>query len=404
MNIWIVNHYAVPPTFPTGARHYTLARELIRKGHQVTLLSSSFSHQIRAQGVTLPPKKNWKYDMFDDVPFVWLRTPPYQGNTFARFWNMLVFTKRLWLGRWRKSLPKPDVIIGSSPHLFAAFAAHHWASYYRIPFVLEIRDLWPQSLIELGNFSKWHPFMLMLASMERYLYRRANHIITLLPKAKPYILEKGGSEAHISWLPNGVDLTRVPVPEPPKERRAFTVTYAGSHGPANGLDLVLDAARLLCQPNQENRIAFQLVGKGPEKARLQARAKDEGIHNVRFRDQVPKAEAYRVMQDSDALLMVLQESPIFKWGISPNKLFDYLASARPVVFAVNSPFNPVEEAQAGITVAPGDAQSLAEGVRYLATLSNNERWQMGQRARAYVEENHSYTELASALETLLASL
>ncbi len=244
MNLWIVNHYAIPPQRAGGTRHYTLAKELIRRGYRVTIIASSFDHATRREA-HLAPGEPFKLEVIESVPFLWLRTPPYAGNSVARIWNMTVFAYRVWRSAGEALLGKPDVVIGSSPHPFAALAAERLATRFRVPFVLEVRDLWPQTLIDLGGFSPRHPFILLLESIERYLYRKASRIITLLPGAGEHIREKGGDLSRVVWIPNGIDLELSPSPQPPRLNQVFTIMYAGAHGLANGLDLVLDVAALL---------------------------------------------------------------------------------------------------------------------------------------------------------------
>lgn len=403
MNIWIVNHYAVPPNQAGGTRHYTLAKDLVRRGHNVTLLASSFDHMTQRE-LHLQPGKGYKLEHIGGVRFLWLRTPPYTGNTGARVRNMIVFATQVWRRATQKILGKPDVVLGSSPHLFAALAAERLAARCAVPFVLEVRDLWPQTLIDLGHFGRHHPVILLLEGIERYLYRRAGRIVTLLPGSATHMKEKGADPSKVIWVPNGIDLDLVPSPRPPRQREVMTVMYAGAHGLANGLGLILEAAHSLQQDGWAERIRFRFVGDGPEKPRLIQRAQELGLLNVHFEDAVPKQEVYKVLAEADAFVMVLQHSPVYRWGVSPNKLFDYMASARPVVFCVGTPFNPIKEAQAGVTVEPGDGLKLAQAVRRVAEMSFEERWEMGLRGRRYVETHHSLNRLVGRLEQALLEL
>ncbi len=396
MNIWLVNHYAILPQQAGGTRHYTLARELVERGHQVTIVASSFDHTTR-QELHIPDGTPSRLEVVDGVRFLWLRTPPYEGNSAQRLWNTMVFARNV-LGLRAEDLGgRPDVVLGSSPHLFAAWAAERLARRHRVPFVLEVRDLWPQSLVDLGSFSEGHPFIRWLEYIERGLYRRARHIITLLPGAKEHIVQKGGLPDRITWIPNGADADSLPPPGPPTLKDSFELMYAGTHGLANGLQVVLDAAdRLRTSP-----LRFRLVGDGPDKPRLMAMAEKKGLANVVFEPPVSKNQIPGLLREADAFLMVLRDSPVFRWGVSPNKLFDYMAAARPVIFSVNTPLNPVAAARAGITIPAEDADALAEAALELSTMSPEERWQMGLRGRKYVEENHNLNLLANKLELVL---
>ncbi len=399
MRVWLVNHYALPPQRSGGTRHYTLARELIRRGHEVTLIASSVDY-MRREEAYLRPDEQARLEMVGEVPFLWLRTPAYKGNSLRRVGNMLAFAYRL-RREAPRHLPPPDVIVGSTPHLFAAWAAYRLARRYRVPFVLEVRDLWPQTLIDLGGFSPYHPFILLLAALERALYRRAQAVVTLLPGGAEYIARKRGTEQGIYWVPNGVDLSLIPDPVPPPPEPPFTVMYAGAHGLANGLDIALQAARRLQEEGWGARVQFRFIGDGPEKPRLVHQARAWGLQNVTFEDPVPKEEVYPRLQQAHAFLMILRDSPLFRWGISPNKLFDFMAMARPVLFCVRTPYNPIEEHRAGLTAPPDDPQALAEAIRVLAQTPAEERWAMGLRARAYVEQEHDLRKLAGRFEEVL---
>lgn len=402
MNIWLVNHYAIPPSRPGGTRHYAFAKELQKRGHRVIIVASSFDHHVR-QETRLSRGEYFKFQEEEGVPFFWLRTPAYKANTLARLLNMLAFAFDVaW---WAKPsvLGKPDLVLGSSPHPFAALAAYLQSLRYKVPFILEVRDLWPQTLIDLGNFSPSHPLILLLGRIERFLYMKADKIITLLPLAYLHMVQKGADKSKIIWIPNGVDLSLLPKPKPPEAKTRLTVMYAGSHGLANNLDVVLDAAAILKNRGLSELVEFKLVGEGPEKTKLIDKAKSLNLTNVYFEDPVPKRLIYEKMSDADVLLLTLKDGPLFRFGVSPNKLFDYMAVGRPVVFAARAPHNPVEEAGAGIVVPPDDPKALADAVYNLANLSWEERWAMGLRGRRYLEEHHSVERLVDRLEEVLFS-
>ena len=186
----------------------------------------------------------------------------------------------------------------------------------------------------------------------------------------------------------------------PKHTGLFTVMYAGNHGLGNGLENIVKCAEILNNAGY-SRIIFRLIGDGPQKEYLRRTAVEKNLSNIRFEDPVPKKDIPTVLQQADAFVMLMKDSPVFKWGISPNKLYDYLYAARPIVFAVNAYNNPVEEAKAGITVPPEDPQKLSEAVIKLYNMSYDERMQMGLNGQKYVLENHDFTALGAKLEKAL---
>lgn len=401
MNILLINHYALAPDQPGGTRHFSLARALTGLGHRVTLVASCFDHVTRTGAP--PPGVPARIEDRDGVTFIRLRTPPYQGNGAGRLWNMLAFARAV-----RNVLPalledRPDVVVGSSPHPFAAQAGLRLSQRFGVPFVLEIRDVWPQSLTEVMGVSPLHPIIWVLERLERELYREADHIITLLPKVGERVRERGGDPDLITWVPNGIDLAMVPPPVDPPEREVFTLMYAGAHGVTNALDVMLEAAALLQHKAGAlpRRLDLVLVGTGPEKPRLEARARDLRLVNLRFLPPVPKREVYGLLAQADGFWASSRDSALWEHGISFNKLYDYMAMARPTVIGMRCSSNPILVSGGGITVRPGSAQALADGVERLLAAGADGRREMGWRARAFVEEHFDIRKLARAFEGAL---
>jgi glycosyltransferase involved in cell wall biosynthesis len=396
MNILLVNHYAFPPSQPGGTRHFSLAKELLAMGHPTTLVASGFDHLTRTD--RLPPGEPMARSTHDGVPFLWLRTPGYRGSGgAARLWNMLAFARAV-----ERRLPgdldgRPDVVVGSSPHLFGAQAALRLARRLGVPFVLEIRDVWPQSLVDVMGVSRWHPLVWLMGRVERRLYREADHIVTLLAGVGPRVAERGGNPLGLTWVPNGIDLGLVPPVPEPGEGVPFTFMYAGSHGITNALDVLLDAVvRLGAQggwPAGRARLVF--LGTGPEKPRLEARVRAEGIPGVEFRPPVPKREVFRVLAEADAFLVSARPSGLWRHGISFNKLFDFMAVGRPTVIGMDCPGNPIEEAGCGLAVRPGDPEAMAEGMARILAMPPETRRELGRRGRASVEARFDMRVLAA---------
>jgi len=407
-SLWIFNQYAVTPNLPGGTRHYDFGRELVSYGYQVVIFAASFHYHLRRE-IHLQSRGNLKIEDVNGVKFVWLRTPYYWRNDWRRVQNMMVYTLRAWW--FAKKIPciaselrSPDIIIGSSPHLLAPLAAYWVAQYYHVPFVMEVRDLWPQTIVDIGEFSPHHPIVIVLQKLESFLYNKARLVITLLPLAHEYIGRYGISREKIVWIPNGVDLSRYGKYElitPPNKN--FKVMYVGAHGRTNALDVIIQAAKII-QEEGFYKIRFILVGDGPEKPRLIQLAKDLKVKNVEFYEPIPKAEVTKILQKADVLLFTLEKADVFKYGISSNKLFDYMAVGKPLISSVKTLANPVEEAQCGITIAPRNPQDLAEAVLKLYQMSPEEREAMGQRGRRYVEQHHDIRKLALQLEKVLQSI
>jgi glycosyltransferase involved in cell wall biosynthesis len=319
---------------------------------------------------------------------------------------MVSFMLRAWrLGRTLPKLivdsGKPDVVIGSSPHLLTPFAAYRVAHGFRVPFVMEVRDLWPQSIVDMGGLTTGHPITRALQALERFLYHRAERIISLFPQAHEYMSRCGVPHEKIVWIPNGVDLSRFDAPSvkgTPGE--SFRIAYLGAHGRANALDVLIRAAKIV-EERGYPEIRFILMGAGPEKPRLMALARELGLVNLEFRKPVPRSEVPDVLHEADATVCVLHDIPLYRYGISVNKLFDYLAAGKPLILAGSPSNNLVEEADCGLTCPSGNPHALAGSVIQLYQMAPEEREAMGRRGRHYVEKLHDMTKLAERLEQTL---
>ncbi|WP_310441130.1 glycosyltransferase family 4 protein [Sulfurimonas sp.] len=394
MNIWIFNHHALTPDMSGGTRHYDFAKELVKRGHSVTIVASSF-HYSKYKEMKEYADKEYLQENIDGVDFIWIKTPPYFGNGISRVINMLSYTFKVLKTMPKLGLAKPDIIIGSSVHLFAVWAAYKLSKKYDTPFIMEIRDLWPQTLIDMG-ISKWHPFIVLLGWLERYLYKRADRIISNLPYAYEYI-EKFVSRDKCIWISNGVDLSNIKyIPKEKNER--FIVSYTGAIGVANNLQLLLDIAKKL---QDKKDIFFRIVGDGVEKEKLKQFAEENNLKNVNIENSVPKNEVSNILQSSDVLYFNLKDSPVFNYGISSNKLFDYMAAGRVIIFSTKAKNNPIKDANAGYSIAPDDVEVLEKTILEIYNLSQEKRDELGEKIRKYAQENYSIEVLVDKLEHLL---
>ena len=401
-NVWILNHYAKEPGGAGGTRHYGLARHLRKHGWRTSVIASSFELTTGRQ--RLADRERTRISDFDGVPFLWIRTPQYEGNGGGRMGNMLTYAARVLLPKSTKGLERPDVIVGSSVHPFAAWSGAILAKRWQVPFVFEVRDLWPQTLVDLGRLRERSIVTNVLRKLEKWLYDRADRIVVLLPQADEYIVPLGVPKHKIVWIPNGVELEDYPDPRQPLIHEGFTLMYFGAHGQANGLDCVLKAMAELQRRPEMSHVRLRMIGDGPFKPSLLKLAEELQLANVEFADPVPKREIPTVAAEADAFVFNLIDAPVFNYGISSNKLFDFFAAARPIIFCCKSSNNPVAEAHAGITVPPGEPAALSQAIAMLALMPAGERNQMGRAGRAYVERSHGVDSLAARFANMLNEL
>jgi glycosyltransferase involved in cell wall biosynthesis len=414
MRIWIINQYAIPPTQAGGTWHYAMAKELGRRGHGVTIIAGSLDHGSGKQ-YACSSRRGWQRDLVDGVDFLWLRVPTHRGNSLGRIWNMLVFATRVRFGRGIRSIEKPDVIVATIPTPFAAFASLRMARRYKTPLILDIRDLWPgqtadlarQSFRTVERLAAWPPIVKCLEALEKHLYRRADWVVTVIPRAGEYIATRGAERKRITWLPQVVDFQSAPLPSRGSDSPVFTLIYSGTLSPTYDLDAVLTAAGMLEKRQGSGcTIRFRLIGSGSvkERERLLKRIADEGLTSVHIEPSVPKSRIYRVLETADAFLAPALPSSMHRFGVSFQKAIDYMACARPTVIVTNQRANPISDSQAGLRVNPGDPDALASAILELVRMPLSERVNMGLRGRAVAESVHDASTVAAALERVLVQV
>jgi glycosyltransferase involved in cell wall biosynthesis len=392
--IWIINHYAGSRVHGMEYRHYYLARHLQQMGLRPAIICASFHHLL----TRLPEER---HAMVDGVPYVWIKTCRYEQNDLRRVVNMVEFSSRLALKSLRQ-LPRPDVIVASSPHPFVAVNGQRLAKRYGAKFIFEVRDLWPLTLLELGGHSPRHPVIRAMAWAERLGYERCDVAVSLLGGAKEYMVAHGLDERKFVHIPNGIDPeTSLPAEELPDEHSQvierlrndgrLIVLYGGNHGVANALGNIVEAALLL---KDEPRVHFLLVGQGPEKERLQQRAQGAGLQNVTFLPAVARSQVPALTRVADLGYIGLQKKGVFRYGVSPNKLYEYMSAALPIIFAIDTIHDEVAEARCGFSIPAEDPSALANVLQQIATIPANELQAMGERGRQYVQRTHTYEVLA----------
>jgi glycosyltransferase involved in cell wall biosynthesis len=399
MNILLINHYAGSPQHGMEYRPYYLAREWVRAGHCVHIHAASYSHVRRQQ-----PAGASTHQTIDGIFYHWWPTPAYVGNGWGRVKNILVFLFQLW--RQSANIVKafrPDVVIASSTYPMDIWVARRMAKLAGAKLVYELHDLWPASPIELSGMSPRHPFIRLCQKAENDAYRDADVVVSMLPKVAQHMQSHGLDLKRLHIVPNGISPEEwSSTPDPVDEVIALhiqmqkkvgkqVVGYAGSHGLPNALDILLDAAAAL----KHEPIAFVCVGDGHERARLMQRVQDEVLINVTLFPSIAKAQIPALLAHFDVAYIGWQRVPIYRFGIAPNKLMDYMMAGCAVLHSVVAGNDPVSEAQCGITVVPESPSAVVQGLQALLCLSAPERQAMGQRGRAFVLQYHTYPVLAT---------
>jgi glycosyltransferase involved in cell wall biosynthesis len=413
--ILYINHYAGSPQLGMGYRTYYFAKEWINAGHEVLVVTASYSHlrQRQPEEVLEATNRNgssqaW-LQMIEGVPYLVLKTPAYQGNGAKRVVNMLAFVWYLLTVAKKEILQfKPDIVIASSTYTWDNWPAAFYAWKCKAKYIYELHDIWPLSPMELGRMKWWHPFIWSLQRAENFACRKADKIISILPGTKDHLVEHGMRPEHFTHIPNGIMLeewdARFAVPtevlksiEAYRKGKCFLLGYVGGHGLSNALDTFVEAS----SDERVKDVGFVCVGKGPEKERLIQKARQEQ-RDVLFLDAVPKKCVPELLKLFDVLYLGWNKSPLYRFGVSPNKIYDYMMAGVPILHAVDAYNDPVKEAGCGLSVQPEDSGALCEGVRKLMGISVCDRVQMGRKGTDYILKNHVISELARRfLDTIL---
>ncbi|WP_386171429.1 glycosyltransferase family 4 protein [Sulfitobacter pontiacus] len=400
--VWIINQYATTPDTGMGGRHHYLAKELAKLGHDVTLISARWHHLIRddVRAASAPAVEER-----DGYNFVRVPVPQYShAHDKRRVLNWLLFGRRL------RHLPRrlgkvPDTILYSSPSLMGFGGAERLARKIGARLVFEVRDIWPLTLHEVGGQSQNHPLMVWMQRIEDRAYRVSDAVLSNLPNAVDHMVARGLDRRKFTWVPNGFDRDELENPEPLGEMAAaalpsgkFLIGYTGTIGTANALETLVGAAEKI---KDHKDIAFVVVGSGRERDRIAIEIERRNLSNIHLIGPIPKRQVQSMLAQFDACVICWQDKPLYRFGTAANKIPEYLFSGRPILSSFTGYGDLVEGYGAGICVAAEDPTALAEAVLQLKSLSNSERFQMGERGRKASIDNHQYSALALRLESVL---
>lgn len=399
-NIVVLNHHATAPDTGGGGRHYELAKSLSEQGHHVTVIASSYSGGIERYYFSeeIVAKK-----FNDNFTFVRLKTKPSYTNTITRFLNYYNYEVKA--SKYDGFENTPEVIIASSVHPLAWIAGHKLSRKYNAKFIVEVRDLWPLTMYEDFSGLVRKAVFAYFESLERKYYRLADAIITTAPYAYEYMEEKYNIDRKkVFYIPHGLDIEEF-------DRNAnqddeilsdhlrelldnnFCITYTGALSKSEGLPTLVEAAKYL---KDIDEIKILIIGAGNEKETLENIIKKEKLNNVAMLDKQPRNYIPLILRKSDILFCGLMERKVFRYGISKNKFYDYMAAGKPIVFASNVRDSLIDKAKAGVTIAPHDPESLANTLKSIYDNFETLGRQYGQNGRKYVEEYHTIDRITSS--------
>lgn len=390
MYIWLVNHYAVPPQYYPLARQTYIAKNLMKMGHKVTIISASTVHNSDKNLITDGSK--WRRETDDGIDHVYIKCCDYQGNGLKRIYNMCEFAWKL--PGVCKQLEKPDAIVSTSMPPMSCAKGVKIAKKFGVPSVAEIADLWPESLIVYGMASKKNPAVLYLRRLEKWIYKNADRVVFTAAGEYDYVIEQGWQKElpreKFAYINNGIDLELF---DYNKERfviededldndEFFKVVYTGSIRKVNDVGGILDVAKKV----KNEKIKFLIWGGGDQLEDLKKQVEDEHITNVVFKGKVEKKYVPYITCKANLNYAHNQPSPLFKYGISFNKIFDYLAAGKPILCDFPCPYNPVLMGSAGVSVDTAKSEDIARKIEEFAVMDDKKYRAYSTAARKTAEE------------------
>lgn len=379
-------------------RHFFFAKELVGLGYKSTIINAAYSHRLAT-----PKKIEEPMVLHEDsgVGFISIKSPKYSGNSLKRVINMFSFVKNLILQTKNiiKIVGKIETIVMASPHPFGFFAAKYLAHKSGAKLIVDIKDIWPLSIIELAGVSRYHPFVVLGKITEILMYRYSDTIISPLQDIQKYF-DDSNYRYKTVHIPTGIDTSFYDDIDKnsifPKDK--FKVGYVGGINQANAIDFLLDVAVELEKDYED--IVFVVVGKGAVKKSLME--KYSKYKNILFYDSVLKKEAFSIMRECDVLYKALLPHNVFRYGIFPLKLCEYMYAKVPILHVFDFPQSDlVRKSKGGFCSAYGDKKALRENIVKLYDMSEEKRGEIGQMAKSYVSENLSLKVIVRELKRVL---
>lgn len=404
MRIWLINHYAVPPQYYPLARPTNFAKYLMEMGHEVTIFAASTVHN--ADKNLIEDGAKWREETVDGVHYVYIKCKDYFGSGLKRVYNICEFAWKL--PGVCKRFQKPDAIVATSMPPTSCAMGIRLARKYGCRGIAEIADLWPESIVAYGIAGPKNPAVVILRWLEKWIYKKSDAVVFTMENAYQYIREQGWEkqipESKVFYVNNGVDLSlfetnreQFPVEDPDLDNPdIFKVVYTGSIRKVNNLGLLLDAAKKVTDPS----VRFLVWGDGDELDAMRQRVAEENISNVCFKGRVAKSYVPSIVSRADLNIAHNTPSSLFVYGISFNKLFDYLAAGKPILSDFPSGHNPAVVCGAGTEVSDPTPENIAHAIEEFVRMDKATYIQYSQNAAAAAKV-YSFEELTKKLYAVI---
>lgn len=382
-SIWLINHYVSSQE----SRHFQFAKKLYERGYSVRIFSCGVNHKTKKNVFSRNDKGIFKDTVEDVIAHTYIKASEYSGNGIKRIKNMWNFAKNLnkiW-GRYQQ----PDVIYISTPDLLTAWQGQKIAIKHNIPHVIEVRDLWPLSIVEYNNISEKNPVIAALYMLEKHIYKKADALVFTMPGGGDYIKDKGW-EKQVSLdkvfnINNGIDVEEQQRQakenaffDPDLDDDSFKVIYCGSIRKVNNVGKLVEAAELL---KEDKDVKFLIYGDGTQKAELETYCMENDISNVMFKGYVDKKYIPYICSKAGVNIISVKQTGVSKYGVSWNKLFDYMNAGKPIISTVKVNYDLIEANECGISCEDQDAKTIADAIVEVKRLAKGEYDKMCNNAK-----------------------
>jgi len=398
-SIWLICKYASPEKYFFGTRHFYFAEEWVKNGHEVTIFTSNASH-LTDKLPQFPGSR--MVEEIQGVRTVWLNVlKTAKSSSAARVLSWIHFEWKV-LNISKRQFKKPDVIIASSLSILSIISGYLLARYYKARFILEIRDIWPLSAMQLGGYSSNHSFMWLLGKLEKFGYRKADVIVGTMPNLIEHVQEVEPKFKACICIPQGIKEELLNSLESLSEQyiaetftpNTFKVAYAGTINPNNPIEVLLKAVSIM---PEEEQVEAYILGSGSMLATY--KEKYSFCKRIKFIPPIPKKQVKAFLQHTDLCFDSI-DSEIARFGLSRNKWIDYMNAGKPIVCSYSGYQSMINESQSGSFVPFGNVDLLAKEIIRYKTMSTEEISAMGNRALKYLRENRLFSQLAREYEIL----
>jgi glycosyltransferase involved in cell wall biosynthesis len=403
----LINHYAGNPELGMEFRPYYFAKQWVKQGHRVTIVAASYSH-LR----TVQPKisKSFNTETINGINYIWIKTPTYTSSGIKRFINIITFICKLFYYKNKLiKISKPNTVIASSTYPIDIYPAHSIAKKSKAKLCFELHDLWPLSPMEIGGYSKYHPFIILMQLGENYACTHSDYIVSLLGHAKVYLMKHGMHPDKFNHIINGYEASEwynnIPLSNEHKlilsalksNNERIIIGYTGGINPSNAMKTWIEAAIQL----KETNIIFICVGAGNDLNMLKELSEKNELNHVYFLSSVSKQSIPALLSYFDIVYVGFVSSILHQYGIAPNKITDYMIAGKPIILSADVENEIVDRIGCGITVPAENSELLKNAILKMVNMTESERISMGEKGREYALKELNYENLSKKFIEIL---